>query len=90
MGGSEPIAAGNLCRKDVDAISGANGDEAWANPKACPRDATGTEDNSPKKEKLNTGFDGVDGMALAQDRGLHEWETLSIRMVLIDKIHTYL
>ncbi len=45
-------------------MSGAGGDEAWANPMACPGDATGTDDNSPnKEEKLATGWDGVAGMA---------------------------
>ncbi len=53
----------NTAGNDVDAMNGASGDEAWANPMACPGDATGTDDNSPNKEdKLATGRDGVAGM----------------------------
>ncbi len=45
----------------MDAMSG---DEAWANPMACPGDATGTDDNSPnKEEELATDWGGVAGIA---------------------------
>ncbi len=38
FGGCRPTAAGNSCRKDVDAMSGATGEVVLASPKACPAD----------------------------------------------------
>ncbi len=35
LGGAGPTAAGNSCRKGVDAMSGVNGEFVLASPKAC-------------------------------------------------------
>ncbi len=38
LGGAGPTAAGNSCRKGVDAMSGVNGEVVLASPKAFPAD----------------------------------------------------
>ncbi len=39
MGGAGPTAAGNSCRKGVDAMGGVTGEVVLATPNACPADA---------------------------------------------------